>query len=139
MRHYIQYDTEEDSWALYRLWEGKRNKITNLTDNDLDTIHYQYKIYRRNKEVGKRLLEILIAQEKDSIEVIRSNFDNTEAGRNFIENAIKRLEQLKSLMVGGVKEDDRHREITSEYEGRAVSNFTPEEEGVGRPIDGLYP
>jgi hypothetical protein len=134
MKHYIQYDAEDNTLALYRLWEGKRIKITNLSEEDLDAIEYQYKLYKKNKIVTKRLLEQAIHKEENYINYITGNIDNTEIGKELLDSAKNRLNCLKEEL-----NDDRNREGVVGYEGRIISNLAYEEEGIGRQIDDLYP
>jgi hypothetical protein len=134
MKHYIQYDAEYDTLALYRLYEGKRIKITNLSEEDLDAIEYQYKHYKRNKAVIKKFLTQAIDKETDYIDYVTGNLDETELGKELLESAQMRINYLK-----GELEDDRNGKDITGHEGRVVPDIAPEEEGIGRSINGVHP
>jgi len=148
MNHYIQFDGEGKTWALFRLFEGKRFKITDLSEDDLDTIYIEYKLYRKNKEMGQKVLSTLILQEENTLAYIHEYFITTEIGKKFEEEAIVRICYLKSLIINseGEPENDTDR-INVETdgigvvsnEGRTILEDTGEEEGTGRQADGLYP
>ena len=53
--------------------------------------------------------------------------------------SLERLETLKDLCKGDSDNDNnRDRKDVISDEGRTVSDIAPEEEGIGRPINGLY-
>jgi hypothetical protein len=87
------------------------------------------------------VLDSLIEQDKDMIEAVSKNFNNTEAGKEFIKKALKRLTLLKTLLINskGEEQDGRDGEDIIGHEGRIVPDIAPEEEGIGRSINGMHP
>jgi len=141
MNHYIQFDSEEKTWALFRLFEGKRFKITDLTEEDLDTIYIEYKLYRKNKELGQKVLSTLILQEENTLAYIHEYFSKTEIGKKFEEEAVTRICYLKSLIINskGEPENDGNGIDTCADEGRCVLADSKEEEGTGGETETPYP
>lgn len=143
MKHYIQFDAARNTWALYRLFENKRYRITSLSEEDLETIHYEYLIYKKNKDFGKRMLDTLIGQEETTLAYTTEYFSKTEKGKQILAAALERISYLKSLIINAEGEpengaDDGNRKDVTDDERRIILEDTGREEETGGSPDGSH-